>query len=271
MRRLSTAVAATVTAIAVAAGIPAAHAEPQHNYVWRNDPVSKTLAGKPFADRVLHRVPGSLHDAPRVPADAAAAAARGNALYGPGTPIYVGQDAMCTVTVAGYNDRGQKIALTAGHCGNVGDPVVSADAQHLGRTGTVTQVNREFDYAVITLAPNTEVSRSYGGVTAGRVGGAPVQPGTRVCKSGVASGTTCGITFRDWQTMNINHVCAMQGDSGAPLMAGDRVVGLVNGGVLRPPLDLACHSPLQGVVHAPTGAVRMDTVLSHMSGGFRLP
>ena len=68
------------------------------------------------------------------------AAARGNALYGPGTPIYVGnnpgQEVMCTTTAAGYNDRGEKVALTAGHCGNVGDAVRSADSWQLGRTGT---------------------------------------------------------------------------------------------------------------------------------------
>ncbi len=272
MRRLTAAVATIVTALAVgAAGLTPAHAEPPRNYTWRNDPISKTLAGKPFANQVLHRVPGSLHDAPRVPAEADQAAARGNALFGPGTPLYIGNDALCTTAVAGYNNRGEKVAITAGHCGKVGDPVSSADAPQVGRVGTVTQVNRELDYAVITLARNTEVSRSYNGVTVNHLGGAPVQAGARVCKQGVASGMTCGPTFSDWQTMNINQVCAMQGDSGAPLLIGDRAIGMVNGGVFRPPFDLACHTPLQGVVHAPTGAVRMDTVLAAVDGGFRLP
>lgn len=272
MRRLSATVVSVVTAFAVTlSALPPAHAEPTKNYVWRSDPASKILAGKPNADRVLHRVPGSLHDAPRVPVEAERAAARRVALYGPGTPIYVGADAFCTVAVAGYNNRGEKVAITAGHCGNVGDPVVSADAPQLGRTGTVSQVNRQLDYAVITLARNAEVTRSYGGTTVNAVGGAPVQFGTQVCKRGVASGTTCGPTFQDWENFNVNHVCAMPGDSGAPLMVGDRVIGLVNGGTFRPPFDIACHTPLQGVLHAPTGAVRMDTVLGAMTGGFRLP
>lgn len=275
MRRLPAAVVSAATAFAVALGAaPAAPATPDPNYVWRTDPISKTLAGKPFAESVLHRVPGSFHDAPRVPEAAVQARQRGNALFGPSTPLYVGKDGfenMCTTTVAGFNTKGEKVAITAGHCGEVGDAVKSADSWQLGRVGTITQVNKRLDYAVITLNANTEVTRSYNGVTVNHVGGAPVRPGTKVCKNGLASGATCGITYRDWQELNINQVCAMQGDSGAPLMSGDRVVGLVNGGMFPAPFDIACHTPLQGPVHAPTAAVRMDTVLGDMAGGFRLP
>lgn len=274
-------VAAGCAAPVATGALPAAHADDAapvenfQNYVWRSDPVSKTLAGKPFADQVLHRVPGSLFDAPRIPAEAEQAAVRGNALYGPGTPIYVGnnpgQEVMCTTTAAGYNDRGEKVALTAGHCGNVGDAVSSADAWRLGRTGTVAFVNPQLDYAVITLARNTEVTRSYNGVTVNHLGGAPVKPGGQVCKFGVASGYTCGPTISDWGAVNQNHVCAMQGDSGAPLLVGDSVIAMVNGGLWRPPFNVACHTPLQGPIHAPTGSVRLDAVLSDLPGGFRLP
>ena len=135
----------------------------------------------------------------------------------------------------------------------------------------ITHVNHDLDYAVITLAPNTEVTRSYNGVTANRLGGAPVPAGGVVCKTGVASGTTCGYTINDWGTRNTNHVCAMQGDSGAPLMEGDRVIGMINGGIWGPPFNVSCRTPLQGPVHAPTGSLRMDTALSDMPGGFRLP
>ena len=291
MRRLPSArtiVAAAVSALALvvtpalsagAAPAMAQNAAPvdtaDPNYIWRTDIISKALAGKPGADRVLHRVPGSFHDAPRVPAEADQARARGNALYGPGTPLYVGNtpgsEFMCTTTVAGYNDRGQKVALTAGHCGNVGDKVKSADAPQLGTTGTITQVDKQKDFAVITLDKNTEVTRSYDGITANHVGGAPVRPGGTVCKKGVASGYTCAPTFTDWDTHNVNHVCAMQGDSGAPLMVGDRVIGMINGGTWRAPFDIACHSPLQGPIHAPTASARLDSVLPSVNGGFRLP
>lgn len=266
----------------VVAGSPAAHAQEAEapvgdvlNYVWRTDPVSKTLAAKPLADKVLHRVPGSFFDAPRTPPEAEDAMRRGRALYGPSTPLYVGsepgKEVMCTTTAAGYNDRGEKIAITAGHCGKVGDAVSSADAWQLGRTGTITHVNPQLDYAVITLGANTEVTRSYNGVTVNHLGGAPVRPGGVVCKTGVASGTTCGYTFSDWEARNTNHVCAMQGDSGAPLMVDDRVIGLVSGGIWGPPLNVACRTPLQGPIHAPTAALRMDSVLADIPGGFRLP
>lgn len=275
MQRRFAAAAAALTIAASVLGVPAATAQTQDpNYVWRDDVISKTLSGKPFADRVLRRVPGSLHDAPRIPTEASQAHARGNALYGPSTPIFVGNpghELFCTVAVAGYDNAGRKIAVTAGHCGNVGDPVTSADARSLGPTGRISHVDRNLDYAVIALAPNTEVTRTYSGVTINHIGSAPLAPGTSVCKKGVASGYTCGITWYDWQTMNINQVCAMQGDSGAPLFVGDRLVGLVNGGMVPPPLALACHTPLQGPIHAPTGSARADAVFPRIPGGFRLP
>ena len=268
--------ASAVTGAPAASATPAGNANPADpNYIWKNDPASKFLAGKPFADKVLHRVPGSLHDAPRIPAEATKAQARGNALYGPGTPILVGKaptDLVCTVAVAGFNDKGEKVALTAGHCAkNVGDPVVNADARALGVTGTVTEINRELDYALITLAPKTEVTRTYDGLTINHLGSAPILPGNRVCKKGVASGVTCGPTWYDYNVMNINQVCAMQGDSGAPLYVGDRLVGLVNGGMFPHPFALACHTPLQGPIHAPTGSARADAVVPRIAGGLRLP
>lgn len=278
LRQIAAAMAATAIAVAGGAGAPMAAAQEltatDLNYVWRTDAVAKTLAGKPFADKVLRRVPGSLHDAPRTPAEAQQAAARGNALYGPGTPVYIGagkDQLICTIAVAGYDNTGRKIAITAGHCAKMGDPVTNADAPLLGQTGRVTHVDRNLDYAVITLAPNTEVTRTYDGVTINNLGSAPLAPGATVCKKGVASGVTCGITWYDYQAMNVNQVCAMQGDSGGPLFVGDRLVGLVNGGMFPPPFALACHSPLQGPVHAPTGSARADAVLPQVPGGFRLP
>ena len=51
MRRVT--LAGTVMALTLATALaPAAQAEPTENYLWRTDGISKTLAGKPFADRV---------------------------------------------------------------------------------------------------------------------------------------------------------------------------------------------------------------------------
>lgn len=272
-RRRLVAFAAAALVTVTCGGAPA-QAQVDPNYTFRSDMASKVLAGKPFADRVLHRVPGSLHDAPRIPNESNEALQHGKSLYGPGTPIYVGKgpsEVMCTVTVAGYGEHGNKYALTAGHCGNEGDTVTSADSWQAGPSGTIVKVNHELDYALIELGSNAEVTRSYDGVTINHLGSKPLARGQNVCKKGVASGTTCGMTLSDWDAMNVNHACAMQGDSGAPLYTGDRLVGLVNGGMFPPPFDVQCASPLQGPIHAPTGSARMDAVLSDLNNGFRLP
>ncbi len=52
---------------------------------------------------------------------------RGKSLYGPGTPLYVNQDTMCTLTAAGTDAAGRKVGLTAGH-GDVN--VVEVEAHH---------------------------------------------------------------------------------------------------------------------------------------------
>ncbi|WIM68323.1 S1 family peptidase [Corynebacterium breve] len=234
------------------------------NYVWRNDPVSKVMAGKPFEENVLHRVDGSWFDAPRVPEESNQAMSRGNSLYGPSTPIYVGEDTMCTLTVAGTDEQGRKIGITAGHCGEVGDSVSSADSWQVGPSGTVVHRNDYLDYSVIEFGSNAEVTNTYNGVTVNSVGGEP-QPGERVCKKGVASNETCGVTFVTSKDLQINHVCSMVGDSGAPLYRDGRLVGMVNGGVLPTPFNVQCVTPLQGALHAPTAGARMDSVISDMN------
>ncbi|MCT1425132.1 S1 family peptidase [Corynebacterium sanguinis] len=260
--------------IVVMAGAPLAHAQEDPNYIWRTDPVSKVLAGKPAADRVLHRVPGSFHDAaPIAPEAWDAQVNRGKALYGPGTPVYINGSAMCTIAAAGYDAAGRMVAVTAGHCGSEGQSVISADALGVGESGRIAAVNRQLDYAVIELYPNAEVSRTYNGVTVNHLGAAPRAFGQVVCKSGYASAQTCGVTWIDDGHTNLNQVCAMQGDSGAPLLAGDSLVGIINGGIINAP----CYSPLQGPIFSPTSSARFETILGAMNSGsapgsgFRLP
>ena len=60
-------------------------------------------------------------------------------------------------------------------------------------------------------------------------------------------------------------------------MIGCRLIGMINGGIWGPPLNVACRTPLQGPVHNPTAATNMDTVLADMNrrggvgAGFTLP
>ena len=241
------------------------------NYRWRNDAFSKVAAMRPTADYVLHRVPGSYFDAPRIPEESNQAMGRKHSLYGPGTPLYVGKDMMCTLTVAGHDRAGNKVGLTAGHCGDVGEAVSSADSWQMGPTGTVVDKNEYLDYSVIQFSDRAEVTSEYNGVKAYGLGGG-INPGQVTCKRGVASGTTCGMVFVQGQEVQINQVCAMVGDSGAPLFKDGRVIGAVTGGIG----DVPCRTPWQGAMHSPTVASNMDAVTADLDrrggigSGFRL-
>ena len=222
------------------------------NYHWSTDPLDQVLAGKlPGSGAVLHRAPGSYFDAAPVPPEAVDAAERGHALMGAGTPIYVGDDSMCTLTAVGTDAQGRKVGLTAGHCGEVGESVYSADALGVGAAGTVVAKDLEYDYAVVELGSNTELTDNYGGVKVNGVGTMNAGLGTQLCKQGVATGYTCGTTWLAQPGFAITQVCAGAGDSGAPVLQDGRVVGSVTGGML-PFYEISCRTPLQGPLFMPT-------------------
>lgn len=246
------------------------------NYHWKYDPFSKFMAQRFTAERVLHRVPGSWFDQPDTPLASIATERDGNSLYGPSTPVYVGDNQLCTIAATGYDKRGRKVAITAGHCGEPGAPVMSADSWRVGRSGTVVSTNKELDYSVIELDSNARVSRRYNNVTVSHVGGEAPGQWKRVCKTGVASGTTCGHVWTSDKNSNMSQVCAMAGDSGAPVMEGDRLVGMVSGGAL-PDHNLSCRTPWQGAAHMPTVSTNFEAVRQDIDAkdgvgsGFRLP
>lgn len=247
------------------------------NYRWRNDVVSKTLAGKPQANYVLHRVPGVWFDAPRTPEKSNKVMTQGKSLYGPGTPIYVGKDTMCTMAVAGYDNAGRKVGLTAGHCGKEGDQVSSADSWQVGPTGTIVSRNEKLDYSVVELGSKAEVTRSYNGVKVNQIAKRGPRSGDVACKRGVATGTTCGVTYTSGKSIQVNHVCATVGDSGAPLLVRGRLVGFVSRGLLPQQINPSCKTPLQGALHSPTVGTNMGAVMADLDrrggvgAGFRLP
>ena len=143
----------------------------------------------------------------------------GKSLYGPGTPIYINDETMCTLTMAGTDADGRKVGVTAGHCAEVGDSVASADSWQVGPTGTVVSKNTELDYSVIEFGSDAEVTNSYNGVTAHGVGGT-VKPGDVVCKGSDLN------HLRDdsdeEREHQLNQVCATVGDSGAPVFRNGR-------------------------------------------------
>ncbi|MDF5821105.1 S1 family peptidase [Corynebacterium felinum] len=244
------------------------------NYRWKNDPFSQFMALK--NGPVLQRVPVSFFDAPPTPLNSIFTERDGNSLYGPSTPVYVGKNQLCTITATGVDDQGRKVAITAGHCGKVGSQVVSADSWRVGRSGTVVAHGQNgLDYSVIELGSNAQITRSYNGVTVDEIGGVPGSFQT-VCKTGVATGHTCGVVWVADKKTNLSQVCATAGDSGAPVMAGNRLVGMVSGGLV-PDYNLSCRTPLQGAAFQPTISTSMDAVLADINqrggvgAGFRLP
>lgn len=235
------------------------------NYQWRNDVQAQVMAQ--HLGPVLHRVPGSWFNAPDIAPEAQGGQV---AVFGPSTPLFIGTDKMCTLAVAGFDQHGNKVGITAGHCGSVGSPVYSADAPNAGVRGHIVQVIPELDVAIVQFAPDTEVSRGYNGVTLNAVGGQAAL-GQQLCKKGVATGYTCGVA---WDTYN-SQVCAMQGDSGAPMFAGDRLIGVVSGGNPVVPMS-SCNTPWQGPLHMPTISTPIDHILGFLEAqggtgaGFRL-
>lgn len=242
------------------------------NYQWRSDLQSQILAL--HRGPVLHRVEGSWFHAPDIPEESRAAEATGNSLYGPGTPLFIGPKMICTLGVAGYDSAGRKVGITAGHCGAPGDMVISADSWKLGPSGTVVYSQPGSDYSVIEFGSNAQLSRSYNGVTINELGGVAAT-GEMLCKMGVATGYTCGVNWQQQGRKITSQVCATAGDSGGPLLVGDRMVGMVSRGIL-PFYELACHTPLQGPLFMPTVGTSVEGVLSDLNAnggvgaGFRL-
>lgn len=200
-----------------------------------------------------HRVQGHYFTSPVPPK--AQNDIRPTALVGPSTPLIVG-DSVCTTAVAGYDAQGNKVAITAGHCGAPGTPVRSADAAEAGQIGTFERTGYP-DYGVIKLNPNVQLTNSYGAVSINTLGG-PI-PGSfgTACKTGISTGTTCGPVLGVSGPFILAHICGSFGDSGGPLYAGGRLLGIINGGIGHLP---SCTTPLQGPLHAPTAGAAWDVI-----------
>lgn len=241
------------------------------NHEWVNDPLSQLLAGRPGP--VLHRVDGSWFDAPDAPPEAYDPALGNSNLMGPSTPLFVGDNKLCTLTVAGYDEAGRKVGFTAAHCGEVGDRVYSADSWGRGPAGTVAYSQPAKGFDVIEFSPETTVSRSYNGVTVNALGQSGAE-GTQVWKQGVGTGRTGGITLTSSNRSIVAHLCSMHGDSGAPVMVGDSLVGMIQGGVFN---NAPCTTPLQGPLHTPVIFSQIAPIMedidlnAQVGAGFRLP
>lgn len=225
-----------------------------------------TITGAPGP----HRVPGHYFTSPTPPPEQEQI--RPTVLVGPSTPILLADNSVCTVGVAGFDKFGNKVAITAGHCGNPGDAVVSGDAFDSGRIGTFVR-SGNLDYGVIKLNPNVQITRNYGAARINSLGGALPAQLSQICKTGISTGTSCGTYIAPFEQDIVAHICASHGDSGGPVYQNGRLVALVSGGLAGIP---SCTTPLQGPFHAPVVGTQWNEIAKSLDAnggvgaGFRL-
>lgn len=164
---------------------------------------------------------------------AAPASAAPSVVVGPGTGYVTTGNledlTACSFAAVGYDAGGHLIGLTAGHCVLApGLPVTLIGNPTAGPVGTTVSGHWGPDYGLIALDPAKVIPvSSVGGVTVTDIGTAV--PGTPVCKSGAATGTTCGTVVDVRGDSDIvTWVPTLWADSGAALVSGTTLVGIAS-------------------------------------------
>ncbi|WP_067696435.1 S1 family peptidase [Nocardia jejuensis] len=154
---------------------------------------------------------------------------------GGGSGIYVEQlddptsSAQCTLTAIGFDSENRLVGITAGHCGEVGARI-AAEYTRSGGIGMIVQKSANNDWAVIQFDPSrVDPTRQVAQSTIAGIG-APPKIGDIACKNGRTTGFTCGPVWEATGNWFRSQVCANHGDSGAPVLLGDRLVGMVVAG-----------------------------------------
>lgn len=184
----------------------------------------------------------------------------------PGTNIIVVRDKTsekvvsdsCTVAFSLPKENGGYIAVTAGHCGEVGSEVYSVpttqyfnSAEKLGFISHVSSPG-DFegagDWGVIDLDGNAHHPRNAAQVPL-RVDLGTREPGQRLCKDGARTGYGCGDKGEDDVLVNLGgfygegfsgnnervtgvldqvYLCSLPGDSGSPIYDEEGIVGILS-------------------------------------------
>ncbi len=172
-------------------------------------------------------------------------------VLGGGSGIVVGGQNICTLTTIGRDSGSRLVGFTAGHCGAAGAAIVPENDRDAGTVGTVVSAGSDLDYAVIEFDPAkvTPVNQ-VGGTTITGLGG-PARPPDTVCKEGRTTGRTCGPAYGDMFTggnSTWTQTCVVEGDSGAPLVVGTTLVGMVSGYLAVPCLGPQLGTDITAVV-----------------------
>ena len=165
-------------------------------------------------------------------------------VLGGGSGIIIDKQFECTLTTIGNDGAGRLVGLTAGHCGGPGATVWAEADPAAGPVGRFTYTNPNLDYAVVEFDRGKVIPvNRIGNVTIAGLG-VPSQFPNIVCKEGRTTGNTCGITYGDVFQTGVEtwtQMCVVEGDSGAPVVLGNTLVGMVNAY-----LAVACLGPEVG-------------------------
>ncbi|WP_218020895.1 S1 family peptidase [Nocardia crassostreae] len=204
---------------------------------------------------------------------------------GGGSGVYVeqlddeGMVAECTLTAIGYDNENRLVGLTAGHCGEIGARI-AAEYTQSGGIGVIANKYDGNDWAVIhfdadRVIPTRQVAQS----VINGLGGAP-KLGDMACKNGRTTGYTCGVVWDVNPAWFRSQVCADHGDSGAPVLLGDRLVGMIVAGtsidVGPVSLELPSCKGAGDLIYQPDLSTTMDMVLADINrkggvgAGFRV-
>ncbi|MEV6280750.1 hypothetical protein [Nocardia sp. NPDC051832] len=189
--------------------------------------------------------------------------AQQTAVLGGGSGITLGDQVACTLTTIGYDREQRLVGLTAGHCADLGTPVLAERTVEAGPVGTVALVDPDDDYAVIEFDPAKVVPvRQVSGTRIDGIG-EPPRPGDVVCKNGRTTGFDCGLVWDAHPWWFQNEAGSRSGDSGAPVTLGDQLVGM-NVGHLRAEdavVAIAGH-PVPTPAHDPAVATQIGMILA---------
>ncbi|GAC66328.1 hypothetical protein [Gordonia soli] len=153
----------------------------------------------------------------------------------------------CTLTTIGRSKTNKLIGITAGHCGKPGQKVYSETFQDRGQAGVITYSASDLDVAIIEFdAAKVVPLRTVRGVTIRTIDTRPIGFPTVACKQGRTTGNTCGLAWFSEGSAHFSQICVIEGDSGSPVVVGDRLIGMVNAYYF-----LGCIGPETGTNIAP--------------------
>ena len=168
---------------------------------------------------------------------AGTAAADPTIAIGGGSGIIIDDRFECTVTTIGNDGAGRLVGITAGHCGVPGSVVKSEANPRLGTIGRFASSVESLDYAVIEFDRGKVIPvNRVGNATITGIGTPAAFPNI-ICKEGRTTGHTCGVSYGDVFGSGVetwSQMCVIEGDSGAPVVLGSTLVGMVNAYLLTP-------------------------------------